>query len=1204
MHLKSIELQGYKTFAGRTLLEFAESITCIVGPNGSGKSNIADAIRWVLGEQSYRLLRGKKTEDMIFSGSESRPRVGMASANIIFDNTSGWLPVDFSEVSIARRAYRDGTNEYLLNGQRVRLKDISELLGKSGLSERTYTIIGQGLVDAALALRAEDRRRLFEEAAGVSLYRSRRSEAQRRLETTRRNLERVDDILAELKPRLRSLERQSSRAEQYEQVKADLRLQLRDWYGYHWYRAQREVNSARESARVQESLLDAVQQEQADLDQKLTAFREHIQGVRARLGSWHRELSQLHIRLGTITRDLAVSDERMRSQTIQQHNAADELVRLEQRDRAYQDRSLEINRKIERLSDELNEARTQAHLARQALQTRQVEQIRAEKAVRQSRQNLSSLTNRQSQLQARLAERQAQAERQQAALADATQAAAEADKILQAAEIRLKSADVALQRITVERQAADETLQAHRQKIAETEAARKVTLDERAACRADLARLKAQLEVLEQAEKALAGYASGTRLLLKSAQKGRLPGAQGALSSQLDVPEELETAIAAALGEYVDAVLLEGDSSADTALELLVGEAARGALLPLDALTPPPPLTPSPLPSPRGVGVMGLASDLVKAPPKLRPAVDLLLGHTLVVEDRAAARRAVAGQPLTTRVVTLRGEVFYASGPISAGQSGKSGPLSRPRHRRELRGRVAETERQAAALDARLHKIEAALSDLQIKERHLVQELGNAQRQEKAAADAHAKIALEGEQARRQAQWQRDQRERLGAEIRAGETEAGHTSRSLIQLDAEISQAQQYLREQQDVSGGLSLDEFQSQVGHWNTQAAVAERALADVQNRQKEQEAAVEEAARKQAQLKSLAATLESGLAELEAGKGDLRTREADVAAQIEALRNLIEPAEADLGNSELEQEKLQKTEAQARQALSMADRRYSQAQVTLTRRQESLDTLRERIEDDLGLVAFEYVEDISGPKPLPFDEMVEQLPMVPDLPEGLGDTVKRQRAQLRRMGAINPEAQTEYQEVRERFEFMSTQVEDLNKAEGDIKEVIAELDVLMEREFRKTFDAVAKEFREIFTRLFGGGSARLMLTDPDDLTETGIDIEARLPGRRSQGLSLLSGGERSLTATALIFSLLKVSPTPFCVLDEVDAMLDEANVGRFRELLRELAENTQFIVITHNRNTVQAADVIYGVTMGRDSASQMISLKLDEVADVVREA
>ena len=284
------------------------------------------------------------------------------------------------------------------------------------------------------------------------------------------------------------------------------------------------------------------------------------------------------------------------------------------------------------------------------------------------------------------------------------------------------------------------------------------------------------------------------------------------------------------------------------------------------------------------------------------------------------------------------------------------------------------------------------------------------------------------------------------------------------------------------------------------------------------------------------------------------------------------------------------------------MAEHFHAQVRISLARQQEELESLRRRIEDDFGLVAFEYVDQVSGPTPLPLDGMVEQLPHLSQLPAELDESIRRLRSQLRRMGAINPESQTEYREVRQRFEFLSEQVVDLEHAETDIRQVIVELDTLMEREFHKTFQAVAAEFRQTFTRLFGGGSAKLVLTQPDDLTQTGIDIEARLPGRRMQGLSLLSGGERSLTAAALVFSLLKVSPTPFCVLDEVDAMLDEMNVGRFLELLRELSEKTQFVIITHNRNTVQAADVIYGVTMGRDSVSQVLSLKVDEVAEHVK--
>jgi chromosome segregation protein len=345
----------------------------------------------------------------------------------------------------------------------------------------------------------------------------------------------------------------------------------------------------------------------------------------------------------------------------------------------------------------------------------------------------------------------------------------------------------------------------------------------------------------------------------------------------------------------------------------------------------------------------------------------------------------------------------------------------------------------------------------------------------------------------------------------------------------------------------------------------------------------------------------METELEQLRLRRLDRLQSEAQLSEKIRQLSAKIEPAEDELQKLEAEQEALQKAETTARQNYSLAEHYHTQTRIALARRQEALQALQRRIEEDLGLVAFEYEEQISGPTPLPLTGMVEQLPLVKKLSPDIEENIKRQRAQLRRMGAINPEAQAEYQEVKQRYEFMVTQVADLEKAEGDTHAVIAELDQLMQRKFKQTFDAVAAEFRQIFIRLFGGGSARLVLTDPSDLTDTGIDIEARLPGRRAQGLALLSGGERSLTATALVFALLKVSPTPFCVLDEVDAMLDEVNVGRFRELLQELSRKTQFVIITHNRNTVQAADVIYGITMGRDSSSQVLSLKLDNLPDVI---
>jgi chromosome segregation protein len=326
------------------------------------------------------------------------------------------------------------------------------------------------------------------------------------------------------------------------------------------------------------------------------------------------------------------------------------------------------------------------------------------------------------------------------------------------------------------------------------------------------------------------------------------------------------------------------------------------------------------------------------------------------------------------------------------------------------------------------------------------------------------------------------------------------------------------------------------------------------------------------------------------------LRGEETRLSALIHETQAQIEPAEKQLAEAEAEQGTLEQSEAESRQRLHSAERMYTQGQVELARRQEELEGLRRRIEDDFGLVEFEYASEVTGPNPLPLDDLVERLPHVAEITPEVEDLVNRRRAQLRRMGAINPEAVKEYAEVKERFEFLTAQVQDLQKAEVQLREVIAELDAMMREAFQHTFAAVSEEFPKIFIRLFGGGSAKLTLTDSADAGGEGIDITAKLPGRRSQGLALLSGGERSLTATALIFSLLKVAPTPFCVLDEVDAMLDESNVGRFRELLIELSRQTQFVIVTHNRNTVQAAQVIYGVSMGSDSASQVISLKLDE--------
>jgi chromosome segregation protein len=1193
LRLKSLELQGYKTFASKTTFEFSAGITAIVGPNGSGKSNIADSLRWVLGEQSYALLRGKKTEDMIFNGSEHRPRASMASAHIVFDNTAGWLPVDFTEVGMTRRAFRDGHNEYLLNDQHVRLRDLNELLAASGLSERTYTILGQGLVDASLALKADERRRLFEEAAGVGLYRVRREEALKRLENTTRNLERVLDIMSELEPRLRSLERQAKRALEYGRAQADLKVILREWYGYHWHRAQRELTEAREIVRAQDARVREARQVHTRTQGEYNTFRERFVGLRSQLNAWHRQSAELHNQREEVSRSLAVLEERQRSLRSAQSSVVADQNRVSDEERVAHERLAEAEQEAARLQNEHEEAQQQYAAAQQSFQDRQAERASVEEHLRSARAEIETWNTQRAEAQARLDELKSRLENLQSRLSAAQNAIVVAEGQAREAEEGFSAARARREEVEAQLREAESQLAEKRQAVERFETERRSKSEERAGQLAEHTRLKAQLEILEQADQSLAGYAEGARFLLDAARQARLKGARGALSASLDVPAELEMAITAALGDTLDAILLEA-SEIEDALKLLEAEdAGRAALLPLDGYTRPT------ISDPHDENALGVASDLVKAPEELRPAVRLLLGQTLIVRDRSTARRLLEELPTHARIVTLRGEVFRGDGLIIAGKSSGGSALSRPRQKRELSqslaslaAQIESANREVDVLSSQIAEAQRVLTQAEETTRLTRVQLQEAERNERQAG-------LETESARRQLEWQRSQHAQLNGEAEEAERSRAQLIQSQSDIENETIKGLDSARLFSEQLKAMDVVETQNQAAYWSTRVAVAERARADAVSRKEEREKDVARFDTRRYELSARLTEAETSLGGLNAERTSLHERETQLHTQIEELRVFIDPAEKDLETAEQEEVRLQEAESNAQRALATAERLLGQVQLDQMRKQEALDNLRQRITDDFGLVMFDYADEVSGPVPLPFEGMVEELPVVTEVSPDLESQLAQHRTRLRRMGAINPEAKQEFETEAERYTFMKTQVEDLQKAEEDLKHVIAELDELTRREFAKTFDAVDKQFRAMFTRLFGGGSARLSLTDPDNLVETGIEIEARLPGRREQGLALLSGGERSLTAVALVFALLKVSPTPVCVMDEVDAMLDEANVGRFRDLLQELSRDTQFIIITHNRNTVQAADVIYGITMGRDSASQVISLRLDQVTE-----
>ena len=1201
--LKLFELHGYKTFASKNEFIFSDGITAIVGPNGSGKSNIADALRWVLGEQSFGLLRAKKTEDMIFAGSENRPRAGMASATIVFDNSDGWLPIDFTEVGITRRAYRDGENEYLLNGQRVRLKDVSEILAKSGLAQRTYTIIGQGLVDAALALKAEDRRRLFEEAAGIGLHRARREESIKRLETTRRNLERVQDILAELQPRVRSLERQAKRAQEYNQMRADLKVVLREWYGYYWHLAQSEMVKAQVNAKQKEENLSEAQSNQLLLDEKINTYRSQINEIRSQLSDWHKQLTSLHQRREVLSREQAVNQERSRLLVQQLEQLSSEKLKLSEDIAIQKDQLESANQEMGRFELDLAEARQSATESADTLNSRQQARSAIEESLQALQKEINNNTGKVSQLQARQAEKEIHIQRLKSSLGKVEQDLSVTQEDLTTAQNQFKSVSNAKEEKLKTTQSIQNELSELQNRLQTIEQERK-DLDSRLSTqKTNITGLQAEIKVLEEAENNYTGYEEGARILLQAVKDNQLDGVIGSLGNSLIVPQELEIAIATILGEYIDSLVIETLSQTDKALDLIEGESIRSSLFPLDAISKGNTLSLKLEKTPVDPDkVVGIAAELIQTESKLKPVINLLFGQVIIVKDRKTARSILSTGDWrnipNVRVVTLKGEMYLSSGPIIKGASRK-GLLVRPRHHREIKSTLEKAIDLQAKYEENYTTLGHKIDELKLKEADINKRYQYALEEEKTLNLQINQAELKVDKSQRNLQWHQEQILRLQADIDHEQTELQEFDTLIGQLLAQTDSVKAEQEQKASQLNELPLEELITQNNYWKTNTAVLEQALTDAHARQQDKARRLQQIEQSLSELTSRSIELDLEIGKLKKTVIDSSEEENKIAGNIDKLSNVVNPLEEQLAALEKEQNELLSTDMDGRQELRNAEQQYTQAKINLAHNQESFETLCTHIEDDFGLVSFDYNDSVSGPKPLPLNGMVEELPMVEVISPELEQTIRQQKAQIRRMGAINPEAQNEYQEVKERFEFLTSQVDDLMKAEADIREVIAELDLLMEREFQRTFEAVAQEFKQIFIRLFGGGSARLTLTDPDNLTETGIDIEARLPGRREQGLALLSGGERSLTATALVFALLRVSPTPFCILDEVDAMLDEANVGRFRDLLTELSEQTQFIVITHNRNTVQAASIIYGITMGRDSASQVISLRMDELGE-----
>ncbi len=1194
MRLKKITLHGYKTFANKTEILFDSNITAIVGPNGSGKSNIADAIRWVMGEQAYSVLRGKKTEDMIFNGSNQRSRMGMAEVSILLDNQDNWLPIDFDEVLITRRAYRSGENEYFINGSRVRLKDVHELLDRSGLGRRTHTVIGQGMVAQILAQRPEDRRVLFEEAAGITHYRTKRRLTMDRLTKTRDNLTRVRDIIAEIEPRLKKLEKQAEKSIQHDQISGELRKLLRIWYGYAWHQALSKLVDTRAAVAHWQQVIEKTNTHIEAYSHKTAALRQKQTTLRAQLAEWRRALGALESERAELEREQAVVQERIRALTTEQERLTAEIDLLSENLQAETLRWQEARTALNAIHEERNHHQQQLLEAQKALQALEAERLETEKALNDARAQLIELTTAINDRESRITHAQEQRQTFQAQLAQSLEERENAQARMQ--ELRTTYDDISARLQAIGRQISDLQEQ-HRsaETRAEEAVVRRTRLErQRNEFATQVRELQARYELLDRLRAEGEGLFAGVKQVVRASHQGVLPGVLGPIATLIDVPKHLELAIEVALGGRLQDIVVESWDDAQAAIDYLKRtRGGRATFLPLDNLRPQRRSS-----SPNEEGVLGWAADLVEFDRTIEPAVALLLGQILVVEDLDVARRISRGGGYRPRMVTLEGDFVHPGGSVSGGsrqQRQKGGVLAREREYRQLPDQIARIQKRVRRLDEEIESLHQAILAIDEERTQLVKAASELGAQEKALTAQLAQTQSALDQAQQLQAWHQAQADKFKLELENFGRRLAQWRQEIAQLDQQRTGVDNRIAALEEKLATLGSSGLMQAVAQAQARLdAIEERLQAQaaiVAEQEKRLNALREDRSARAARLQAIGQereTLSTRLQTLTDALAQTEQRYASLKAQIEPAQSELDLVEDGWIQHDAEGEAL-------RQRLHQEERQLNQAQLALQRAEDHLKYLRKQIENDFGLVTFETEEGVTSQEPLPFDQIVTTLPRVTDIPPETQDEIRRLKALLRRLGPINPEAQAEYRATKERYEFLVQQSQDLEDAAAQLNQVIQELDQLMDQEFRRTFKAVAKAFTHYFTRLFGGGTAKLTLTDPKDITNTGVEIIARPPGKRPANLTMLSGGERALTASALIFAIISVSPTPFAVLDEIDAALDEANIGRVREVLQELGEKAQFIIITHSRATLEIADTIYGVSMGQDGVSQVLSLKLD---------
>jgi chromosome segregation protein len=1184
MRLESILIHGFKSFAEKTDVKVFPGVTCIVGPNGCGKSNVADAIRWALGEQSPKTLRGAKMEDIIFHGSASRKMIGMAEVNLVFNNDGG-LNVPWSEVAVARRLYRTGESEYLLNTNVCRLRDIQDLFAGTGVNPKAYALMDQERLNHVLTAKPWERRMFIEEAAGIARYKQQRSETQGKLDATRLNLQRLRDVMEEVRRQLSSIERQARKAQQYKALQAerqglDLALLAADYAARaaQHEAVTREMETLRASEEQQRARIATLTGRQAlqaaaiqDTEYRLSDLRQSVQKIQGEAERLLERREQMGLQIQDLLAEETRLEEEIRGLGERRVALASERDEKERGLEEARRRHTEQEGEVQRVEAQIEACRSALGERRERFEALRLEQIRVAGARAELTRSGGELRERRTQVDRR-------AERLAAELAAAR---AEADG-LAATRLRLEAAG---QRAGAQLSLLSTELHEIEAARRDREAARVEAQEAAAGLRVKLAARQSALDALERLEREREGYGAGVRAMFARPGSGGLAGVVGTVADLLEVPNGLEAAVEAVLGDRLQWVVVERFEHARAALGYLEREGAGAAtLLPLETL-------PAAAALPDDSGEVSWAARLVGGP---RPALlHYLLGRVGIVSHLDQAETLWRRNGVVATYVTRSGEVLSPSGRLTGGHrdserlSNDHSLLGRKRAIRQLGEEIRGLERDAAAAGAQAEAIEDEVTALRTR--------------------------LEGLQSNYQAQ----ETARLSGEkdLESVLREADRVTRHLDTLTAE---SEQLAGEREETAARL----------------AELELALAAVSDRE----------ARLGGDLTTLQALLESGQgdeAELTERLTVCRVALATVAERVEALGRDIERImglEQDFGlqqrqsvgrraqtaerRGDLTTER-ERTDAQARDAVAERDRLEAEVAVIAEEHQRQLDE-RQRLETELRDVQHQMTALVSHLHQLDLTETegrvrreelvqearrrhaietTEALLAAHDTARDLEEVRQRHEeltTKLEAMGPVNLVADEEFRELTERLDFLRTQHDDVVGSIKDLEKALRGMTRTAQERFQEAFDDINRHFGHIFSRLFEGGRAELRMVPPEegeeDPLELGVELMAQPRGKRLQAVTLMSGGEKALTGLALLFAIFYHRPSPFCVLDEVDAPLDDANIHRFLRVLRELCTQTQFVVITHNRKTMEAADVLYGVTMEEPGLSRLVSVKLTD--------